>query len=149
MKVVLLEDIKNLGKKFEIKDVKDGYANNFLIKKKFAKKLTKDLIIEIESKKKSIEFKKENQILEYKTICEQIDGKEIIIYAKVGAENKLFGAITQHEIAKKIFELFNIKIDKKKIILNETIKTVGGRQIEIRFVNNIIAHIYLLIKEKK
>jgi large subunit ribosomal protein L9 len=149
LKVVLLEDIKNLGKKFEIKDVKDGYANNFLIKKKFAKKLTKDLIIEIESKKKSIEFKKENQILEYKTICEQIDGKEIIIYAKVGAENKLFGAITQHEIAKKIFELFNIKIDKKKIILNETIKTVGGRQIEIRFVNNIIAHIYLLIKEKK
>ncbi|MDR1150440.1 MAG: 50S ribosomal protein L9 [Clostridiales bacterium] len=145
---MLLENIKTLGNKFDIKDVKDGYANNYLFKKKLAKKLTKDILHEIESKKRSADFKKEKENREYKLICEKIDGKDIIIYAKSGIEGKLFGAITQKEIAKKILDDFNLDIDKKKVILEESIKTLGKRQIDIKFSNDIIARIYVLIKEK-
>jgi large subunit ribosomal protein L9 len=148
LKIVLLDDVKNLGNKFEIADVKDGYANNYLFKKKLAKKLTKNILSEIESKKKSDEYKKEKEILEYKSVCEKINGKEIIIYAKAGVENKLFGAITQKEIAQKIFDEFGLKIDKKKIMMDENIKALGGRQIEIKFHSDIVAKIYVLVKKE-
>ncbi len=138
MKVIFLKDVKGSGKKGEIKEVSDGYANNFLIKQGFAKKVDATALNENRTQKEATDFHKEQERLAALEVKKQIDGKNIVLKIKCGENGKTFGAITSKEIAEALLN-YGIKLDKKKIELSESIKLIGNYKILAKVYPNITA----------
>ena len=139
MKVILLEDVKKLGKKDEIIEVSSGYARNFLIPNKKAIVADNINLNKLEGKKS-----KENHIkelsLEHAKEIKKIIAKEIlVIKAKKGKDDRLFGTITNNEISKELKKKYDIDIDRKKIIVENPIKIVGEYIITIKLEQGVIA----------
>jgi len=148
MKIILLQDIDNLGKKYEIKEVADGYARNFLIPKGLAKPATKENLKWLESQKE-IEVKKaEEELKKVQEVATNIDGQEIIILVKVGAEGQLFESITSQKIYEKLKEL-GFEIKKSQIDLPEPIKELGEFPVKIKLEHNLEAEIRVIVVEEK
>ncbi len=141
MKIVLLEDVENLGYAGDIKEVKDGYANNYLIPKGLALAATKSNLKLVEEKRKAILRKIEKKIAQANKIKEALDGIEIEIKAKAGEKGKLFGSVTANEIFEQIKDKAE-GIDKKNIRLPEGgIREVGEYTVEIAIYRDIKASI--------
>lgn len=132
MKIILLQDVKNIGKKGEIINAADGYARNFILPKNLGVEATTENLNKLKQQKQSIEFKKQSEIDEYKAIAEKLEGKQLIFKVKVGSNGKLFGSITSKELAAEIKTQYGLVIDKKKIMLKDSIKTLGEKNIEIK-----------------
>ncbi len=124
MKVVLLKDVKGSGKAGDIIEAKDGFAQNFLIKKGLAKVADSQAINENKQQKAAQEFHRQETLKANKALREKLDGTEITIQVKSGAAGKFFGSVTNKEVADKLLDL-GFEIDKKKIILQSNIKTAG------------------------
>lgn len=148
MKVILLEDVKKIGKKGDVVEVKDGYAKNCLFPKKLAQKATNQTLTELSNQKSALTHEQEVKEKEAKEILKIIDGKSIQI-AKLGAE-KLFGSVTNGEIAQKIKEVFGKEIDKHKVKMSEDINTFGTYDFTVKVYPNIVASMTVeVIPEKK
>ncbi|MDD3023680.1 MAG: 50S ribosomal protein L9, partial [Syntrophomonadaceae bacterium] len=132
MKVILKQDVKNLGKSGEIKEVSDGYARNFLIPKGFADEATTNKLKETQEKITKEEKRKDKEKEDAETIKQRLDGKTVKIKAKAGSGDKLFGAVTSREIAEILQKEFSLKLDKKKIEMGEAIKHLGQYKIKIK-----------------
>ena len=145
MKVILLQDIKNVGKKDEIINANDGYARNFLFPKKMALEATKDNLLKLQAKKDSKAHKKNLEIEDNKKQAEVINKLTLEIKVKAGANGKIFGGVTSKEISEELKKKHSIDIDKKKIILKETIKNVGRFMVEIKFGDGVNAKLALNI----
>lgn len=141
MKVLLIKDVKSLGKIGEIKEVKDGYGKNFLIKKGFAKHATPE-VLDVWNREQE-EIKKEEQALFdlANKQKEMIDSLKLAIKHKVGGNGHLIGTITNKEIAISFKEQFNLDIDKKHIILPKAIKTAGIYTVECKLGFGIHANL--------
>ena len=139
MKVILLQDIKNVGKKDEIINANDGYARNFLFPKKLALEATKDNLLKLQAKKASQAHKKSLEIEEFKKQAEKINKITLSLTVKAGENGKIFGGITAKEISQELKNKQNIDIDKKKIVLKETIKNIGRFSVDIKFGEGINA----------
>lgn len=148
MKVILTQDIKGTGKKGDIKEVADGYAKNFLIKKGLAVEATNQNLNVLQGKKESEQHKIDLDIEAAKKTLAVINKKTVTIKAKAGASGKLFGAITSNDIANKIETLFGEKIDKKKIKLKSEIKNYGSYEAEIKLYTGIIAQVMIEVIEE-
>ena len=146
MKVILLQDIKNVGKKDEIINANDGYARNFLFPKKMALEATKDNLLKLQAKKDSIQNKKNIEIAENKKIAEKIKNITLDLKVKAGVNGKTFGGITSKEISEELSKQYKISIDKKKIDLKETIKTLGRFSVDIKFGDGVNAKLILNIQ---
>lgn len=131
MKVVLLKDVKGSGKAGDIIDAKDGFAQNFLIKKGLAKPADAQALNENKAQKQSQEFHRQQTLAQNKELRQKLDGIKVSIQVKTGANGKFFGSVTNKEIADKLFEL-GFDIDKKKIILSSNIKATGVYPVAIR-----------------
>jgi len=131
MKVVLLKDVKGSGKAGDIIDAKDGFAQNFLIKKGLAKPADAQALSENKSQKAAQEFHRQETLKANKELCQKLDGTEITVQVKSGANGKFFGSVTNKEIADKLFEL-GFDIDKKKINIQAGVKTAGVYPVTIR-----------------
>lgn len=131
MKVVLIKDVKGSGKAGDIIDAKDGFAQNFLIKKGLAKPADAKALNENAAKKAAEDFHRKEELKANKELKDAINGKTVKIVAKSGGNGKFFGAITNKEIADKLYEM-GYDIDKKKIILESNIKTVGAYKIDVK-----------------
>ena len=131
MKVVLLKDVKGSGKAGDIIEAKDGFAQNFLIKKGLAKVADASAINENNNKKVADAFHKQETLKANKALRESLEGKVVEITAKSGENGKFFGSITNKEIADKLMEM-GYDIDKKKIVLPANIKAVGSYSVSIR-----------------
>ena len=131
MKVILIKDVKGSGKAGDIIEAKDGYAQNFLIKRGFAKPADTQALTENRLQKESQAFHKAEQLKANKELREKLDGKEVIIQVKSGASGKFFGSVTNKEIADKLAEM-GFDIDKKKIIISGNIKTAGSYPVTIK-----------------
>ena len=149
MKVILLQDIKNVGKKDEIINANDGYARNFLFPKKLALEATKDNLLKLEAKKASNKHKKDLEIEENKKIANKIEELTLELSVKAGANGKTFGGITTKEIAEGLKKQHNIEIDKKKIMLKETIKTIGRFTVDIKFGDGVSAKLALVVEAEQ
>ena len=130
MKVILLSDIKNVGKKDEILNANDGYARNFLFPKKLAVEATPDNLKKLKDKKDSEAHKKELDKQKAKEVADQINKLELVLKVKAGENGKIFGGITSKEISEELKKQNNIEVDKKKIVLSETIKTLGRFSVD-------------------
>lgn len=132
MKVILQKDVKGTGKKGDVVNVADGYAKNFLIKNGFAVVANSSASQINASQKQADAYHKEQERLKAVELGKQISGKTIYLKAKCGENGKLFGAITSKEIADAFKTNMNIDIDKHKILLNGTIKTVGEQTLMVK-----------------
>lgn len=143
MKVILLKDIKGVGKKDEVINANDGYARNFLFPKGFALEATKDNLLKLQAKNDSKAHKKELEIEENKKIAKKLDEITLELKVKAGENGKIFGGVTSKEISEQLKKTHKIEIDKKKIILKETIKTIGRFIVEIKFGDGVNAKLAL------
>lgn len=146
MKVILLKDVKGLGKLGEIKEVSDGYGRNFLIKNKLALEATEGNINFVKSQLKALEKKNERKFENAKELKEMIEKVRVVIKAKAGENGKLFGSITSEDISEALKTQHNIEIDKKTIDIEEPIKVVGDHIVDIKLGMNIVAKLRITIE---
>ena len=148
MKVILLKDVKGTGKKGEIKEVSDGYARNFLLKKGVAVEANQANMKELDEKSKSKERKALIEYEEAVLLGKQMENVNIQIEVKSGEGGRLFGSITSKEIAEQLKKQKNIDIDKRKILMDEPIRTLGSTLVEIKLHKKVTTKIRVDVKEK-
>lgn len=148
MRVILLQDVENLGKKYEIKEVKDGYARNFLIPKGLAKKAEKEALLWLETQKEAEIQKAEEELKKAQGLASAIDGQEVIIPVKIGEEGQLFESITSQKIFEKLKEL-GFEIKKIQLDLEEPIKELGEFPVKIKFEHNLEAEIKVIVTKEE
>lgn len=139
MKVIFLKDLKNQGKKGEIKEVKDGYAKNFLIKNGYAIKETKESLKILDRENKQAQELDAKNKKEAKELKQKLEQEKITFQVKTGKNDKVFGSISLKQIKDKLDEKY--KIDKKQIIINNPISSLGFHEVEIHLYKDIIAKI--------
>ena len=132
MKVILLDNIKGVGKKDEIINASDGYARNYLFPKKLAIEATKENLGKLESKNEANKFKKQNEKNDAIEVANKLKELVLTIKVKAGENGKIFGGVTSKEISENLKEQYKIEIDKKKIEVKETIKNIGRFTINIK-----------------
>ena len=147
MRVILLQDVENLGKKYEVKEVKNGYARNFLIPKGLVKPATEEALKWAEVQKEIESKKAEETLKKAQDIASAIDGQEVIISVKIGEEGQLFESITSQKISEKLKEL-GFEIKKSQIDLPDPIKEVGEFPIKIKFEHNLEAEIKVIVTKE-
>ena len=138
MKVILLENVKGVGKKDEIINANDGYARNFLLPKKLAVEANNQNLAKLKSKQESTEHKKMTEKQEAEELSKKLEKIILKIQVKAGENGKIFGGVTAKEIADQLQSQHNFKVDKKKIDLKETIKTLGVHNVEIKLFEGVI-----------
>ncbi len=132
MKLILLEDVKGVGKKGDLVNKNDGYALNFLIPKKLAVEATNANINELQFKKKAEEKKKKEELDEATRIGEELKEKIVKVKVKAGENGKVFGSVTNKEIAAALAAQTGMEIDKKKITFDDPLKMVGRRIVKVK-----------------
>ncbi|MEN6324840.1 MAG: 50S ribosomal protein L9 [Syntrophomonas sp.] len=146
MKVILKQDVKNLGKIGEIKEVSDGYARNFLIPKGLADEATTNKLKETQEKNTREAKRKDKEKADAEEVKKRLDGKTVKIKAKAGTGDKLFGAVTSREIAEILQKEFSLSLDKKKIEMGEAIKHLGQYKIKIKIYPSIQAEVKVIVE---
>jgi len=147
MKVLLVQDVRSLGKKGEIKEVKEGYGRNFLIAKGFAKLATKEVIKEWEEEQKKNAEIKALEVAELTKEKEVLEKLNINIIKKLGANGHLYGAVTKEDIAEALKAQTNIEIDKKQID-TKNIKSIGEHTVDIKLGHGIHAKLKIIVEGK-
>lgn len=143
MKVILQADIKGVGKKDEIINASDGYARNYLFPKKLAVEANATNLAKLKSQNESKAFKKETEKKEAEKLAEKINSITLTMVVRAGENGKIFGGVTSKEISEALKNEHLIQIDKKKIILSETIKNIGTFTIDIKLYEGITAKLKL------
>lgn len=146
MKVILLKDVKNLGKKGDLVNSKDGYARNFLIPRKVAIEANEENLKNWEEEQKRLEEEEKERVVHFTEVKKELDKAKIVLTAKAGESDKLFGAITSNDIRAAIKDQLKIDIDKKKIDLKENIKTAGNHKVLIKLYTDINTELAVEIK---
>lgn len=146
MKVILTADVKSQGKKGDVINVSDGYANNFLIKKGLAVAANNENMNILKQKNASEEHKKQVELDNAKELKEKLEGKEVILKTKAGEGGKLFGSVTSMDIADAVKSSLKIEVDKRKVLLKENIKTAGIYEVEIKLHKDVATKIKVNIQ---
>lgn len=139
MKLILLSDVKALGKKGQIVDVAEGYARNFLLPRNLATEANKGTITMLEEQKRASAKREAAALDETKRLAELLESKPVAVRAKAGGNGKLFGTVTNADIAIAISDTFSIAVDKHKIEVRSSIKALGTYPVEIRLGKNVVA----------
>jgi large subunit ribosomal protein L9 len=139
MKVLLIKDVKSLGKAGDIKEVKDGYGKNFLIGKGFAKHATDEVIADWKEQKRLAAEAEAQEIADLNALKATLETLEVAIARKLGDTGHLFGAVTKEDIAKALESAHNVTIDKKHIETKKPIKTIGKHEVDLKLGHGIHA----------
>ncbi len=146
MKVVLLENVKGQGKKGEVINVSEGYARNFLFPKKLAKEATASALNDLKGQQEAFAYKKETELNEATQMKEKLSALTVNVTAKAGANGKLFGSVTNKDIAEALIAQHHIKIDKRRFEMDD-IKQTGEYKVNIRLYPDIVGELKVIIKE--
>jgi large subunit ribosomal protein L9 len=148
MKVILLQDVETLGKKYEVKEVKNGYARNFLLPGKLAKAATKQALKWLADQKEVIEKKAEEDLKKAQELASKLDGIEVSVIVKVGDEGQLFESINSQKIVEKLKEM-GFEVKKSQVKLEEPIKELGEFPVNINLDHNLEVEIKVIITAEK
>lgn len=148
MKVILLKDVKGLGKEGELVNAKDGYARNFLLPKGDAIEATPTNLKKWKEEKAKEEERKKNEYNEALKLKEKIDAITVVIEGKAGEGGRLFGSITSKDIADALKSQHKIDIDKRKIELKDNIKALGMTSVDVRVYTEVVAKLNVNVKEQ-
>ena len=147
MKVILLADIKGVGKKDQIINSSDGYARNYLFPKKLAVEANNENMLKLKAKQNATEYRKGVEKDEALSIANKLQTITLQIKVKAGENGKIFGGVTAKEIAENLKTQYHIEIDKKKINLEETIKTLGNITVDIKLYEGVIGKLKVEVLE--
>lgn len=148
MKVILKADIKGVGKKDQIINASDGYARNFLFPKNLAVEANNENMSKLKAKQDSNAYKKSQEKEEAQKIAQKLSKIQLKMPVKAGENGKIFGGVSAKEIADVLKEEYKIEVDKKKIELKETIKTLGIRTVNIKLYEGVIGNLKIDIISK-
>ena len=148
MKVILLEDVKSLGKKGEIVTVSDGYGRNFILKTKKGIEATAGNLNDLKLQKANDAKVAQENYEAAVALGKELADKPVVLKIKAGEGGKLFGAIATKEIAAAIKEQHGLDVDKKKIVLDEPIKSLGVHQIRVKLHKDVTAQLTIKVEEK-
>lgn len=148
MKVIFVKDLKGKGKKGEVKDVSEGYARNYLLKNKFAIEATPGNLKGLENKKKKEVRQEENEFEEAKALKEKLTEIEVTLKTKAGEQGRLFGSITSKNIADGLNKEHNVKIDRRKIDLDQPIRALGRVNVPVKLHQDVQGEIKVHVVEK-
>lgn len=146
MKVILKQDVKNLGKKGELVNASDGYARNYLFPKGLAVEANATAMNDFKNKENAKKYHKEEEIKAAKADAAKLEGKTFKLTAKAGASGRLFGSVTAKDVAAKIKADLGIDIDKRKISMDD-IKQFGTAEAEVKIYQGISAKIFVHVSE--
>ena len=146
MKVILTQDVKNLGKKGEMVSTSDGYARNFLFPRKLAVEANAQSLTELKNRENAMNHKIELEKAAANESVAKLSGKTVKIVAKAGQNGKLFGSVTAKEIAENVKKQFSVDVDKRKITA-EDIKTYGTYPVQAKFYQGITADFFVMVSE--
>ena len=147
MKVVLLADVKGQGKKNQIIDVSDGYARNFLLPRKLAVLADAKVMGEIKSKEEAEAFRVKEEQKAAHALAERLASISVKIKCSAGADGRLYGAVTAKDVAEVLARDFGITVDKRKISMNEQIRSYGVYPVEVRLYTDIIGKFSVVVHE--
>lgn len=145
MKVVLLQDVKDLGKKEDVVNVSEGYGRNFLFPRKLAVEATQGKLNEITDKKNAEKNRKDKELKAAKELADKLSKIEAVIKTKAGENGKLFGSITGKDIVDAIKAQYGIDVDKKKLVIHDPIKAIGSHPVEIKVYPDVTAKVTVKI----
>ena len=148
MKVILKTDIKGVGKKDQVINASDGYARNFLFPKNLAVEANAENMSKLKAKQDSNAFKKSQEKEEAQKIADKLSKILMKVQVKAGENGKIFGGVSSKEIAENLEKQYNIKVDKKKTDLKETIKTLGMFTIEIKLYEGVVGKLKIDVISK-
>ena len=148
MKVIFLQNVPNVAKAGEIKEVANGYGRNFLIPQKLALLATSSATSTIEAQRRAIERSQAQMEVETTDLAQQLEGKEVILKAKTGAKDRLFGSITSADIASELQNTAGLVVDKKKIELAEPIRQLGSYEIAIKLAKDTAPTIKVIVEKE-
>jgi len=146
MKVILNQDVKGQGKKGDMIEVSDGYARNFLLPKNLAKEATKENINVMQGQKDSQEYRKKKELEEAEEIKAKVEAVTVKIKAKAGENGKLFGSVTSKEISEELKMQHHVKIDKKKFVVPDGIKSLGVTEVDIKIHPGVVAKLKVSVE---
>lgn len=139
MKLILLSDVKALGKKGALVDVAEGYARNFLLPRKLAIEANKGALTMLSEQQAAKQKREAQQLAETQQLAQLLESKPVAVRAKAGGNGKLFGTVTNADIADAISQTFAVSVDKHKVEVKNAIKALGTYPVEIRLGKNIVA----------
>ena len=147
MKVILLEDVKSLGKKGQIVDVSDGYARNFILAKKLGLEATSKNLNDLKLKKAHEDKLAAQRLQEAKDFAAKLEGLQVTLKIKAGEGGKLFGSISSKEIAEAAKEQLGLEIDKKKLVLPNPIKAIGTTDVPVKMHPHGTGELKVIVQE--
>lgn len=147
MKLILLQDVKSVGKKGDLINASEGYAKNFLLPKKLAVEATKSNLNDYELKQKADAKRKQEELEKAREIAKALEDKVVTVKVKTGGNGKLFGSVTNKEVAEAIVEQTKLDIDKKKVSIGDPIKMVGERTAVVKLHPKVTAKVKIKIIE--
>ncbi|WP_456272888.1 50S ribosomal protein L9 [Bacillus sp. AK031] len=148
MKVIFLKDVKGKGKKGEVKNVADGYAHNFLIKQGLAVEATNSSVSQLEGQKNKEKKQAQEELEDAKKLKETLEGLTVEMKAKSGEGGRLFGSITSKQIADELKKKHKIKIDKRKIEMNDAIRSLGFTNVPVKLHQDVTATLKVHVTEE-
>ncbi len=146
MKVILLEDVKSLGKKGDLVEVNNGYARNYILPKKLGVEASKKNINDLKLAKAHEEKVAAEQLKEARALADKLAEKAVTLTIKVGEGGKAFGAVSSKEIAAAVGDQLNLSVDKKKIVVKEAIKTVGEHEVKVKLHPEVTAKLKVIVE---
>lgn len=147
MKIILLQDVKSLGKKGDVVNVSDGYARNYVLPKKVGVEATEKNKNELKLQKQHEDKLAAERLAEAKELAKKLESIKIEVTMKAGENGKVFGSIASKEIAEQAKKQYGLDIDKKKIVLDEPIKSFGMHEVPLKLHPDVTARLYVLVKE--
>ena len=146
MKVILLQDIKGTGKKDQIVEISDGYARNYLLPKKLAREATSEALNSIERAKSADRHREAVKRAEAENLARELKGKVVQLTARGGENGKIYGSVTNDQIAKAISEQLGVEIDKRKVEIEEPIKNAGQAFVTLKLMAGVSTRIIVNVK---
>ena len=147
MKVILLDNIKGVGKKDEVINASDGYARNFLLPRKLAVEANAENMSKLKNKQDSVQHKRNVEQEKAQEIANKFKDITVNIKVKAGDNGRIFGGVTSKEISENLKAQYKIDVDKKKIVLNETIKNLGVFNVQVKLFEGIVGNLKVNVQE--
>ncbi len=148
MKVILLADVKGQGKKNDVIEVSDGYGKNFLIPRKLAKVADAQSLNDVKVKEEARLHRIETEKNQAKELAEKLKSVQVKVTASCGADGRLYGSVTAKDISEQLEKQLGISIDKRKLVLNDTIKAYGRYEVEAKLYPEVTGKVFVLVCEK-
>ena len=147
MQVILTQDVKGQGKKGQMVNVSDGYARNYLLPRGLAEIASKSNINVMKGKQESLEYKRKKELEEATAIADKMKEIKVVLKAKAGDNGKLFGSVTSKDVSEALISQHHIKLDKKKFVIPDGIKTLGTTVVDVKIYTGVTGKLTVVVEQ--